>query len=445
MDTRQYEAELAKQYNYAKLDPSLSAAVKGHYLANIPLFLMMDGISSNSNHPIFTKKGTILAKRYNRIVVGDYGAFIEYDREDAVLPNYITKPGQEYRETDPKYKDNVKYLWLTVAGEEDEVKIYLQKKTVTYADYQPGKYYVSVHEVANFVLFTHTDLDGYGAEIMVKAMYPDITTYHVNYGFDEEPEYRKIMAQASTIIFTDISISRLTAITLNCTAANGDKNLLLLDHHKSAYDKLADLGFNWIRFDETKSGALLAQEFFSSLNSQLDPYKELAEAVNDYDLWIHKIPQSVQLQFLWSKDKDKFAERFLLDPSLHFSDEEMDIIQECEDERENSYQQAVADMEELVDCDGLKFGFIPEVKSLLSLVVSDILACHEHLSYLVVVNRGGLSFRSKSYEVRLIAEKLGGGGHPLASGCKIPDGIIDIKSSIINRKWTGYDFTGGKV
>lgn len=115
------------------------------------------------------------------------------------------------------------------------------------------------------VLFTHIDLDGYGSRIMVQKWLPDIMVKHVDYGFDTLPENRKLMAEADLIIFTDISVSRETAELLEQTRKNG-KKILLLDHHQSAYDNLHDLGYEWIHIDQSKSGALLAYEWFRGLN-----------------------------------------------------------------------------------------------------------------------------------------------------------------------------------
>ena len=38
----------------------------------------------------------------------------------------------------------MKYNWLTIEG--SDLKIYQQKRSVSYADYRPGKYYISPHE-----------------------------------------------------------------------------------------------------------------------------------------------------------------------------------------------------------------------------------------------------------------------------------------------------------
>lgn len=94
---------------------------------------------------MFTLKGTKICDSYDRIVVGDYGAFIEFSNEPENT-EFIIQHGQEYRINDPRYSQNVKYIWMTI-DDGSRIKIYKQKKTVSYADYLPGKFYVSVHEV----------------------------------------------------------------------------------------------------------------------------------------------------------------------------------------------------------------------------------------------------------------------------------------------------------
>lgn len=47
-------------------------------------------------------------------------------------------------------KEKVKYIWLTVKGA-PEVKIYLQRRTVSYADYVPGMYYISPNQISTSV------------------------------------------------------------------------------------------------------------------------------------------------------------------------------------------------------------------------------------------------------------------------------------------------------
>jgi hypothetical protein len=140
MNTLKIEALLAKKYNYIPLPDELSDKYRNFFKENIPQFLRINGDTKT----LFTSEGTKICEGYDRIVIGDYGAFIEFSNK----PNdveFIVQPGQEYRINDKKYSKNVKYIWLTI-DDSSGIKIYQQKKKVRYADYLPKKYYVSVHE-----------------------------------------------------------------------------------------------------------------------------------------------------------------------------------------------------------------------------------------------------------------------------------------------------------
>lgn len=139
MNTLKHEADLAAKYKYKKLSDEMSERMRKFYIDNIPGFLHVEG-----GGRLCTTKGTVICDSYDRIVVGDYGAFVEYTNP---VGQYAIEHGQEYRIYDERYKNNVKYEWYTV-NDGSHIKIYKQKKGVVYADYLPGKYYVSVHEVA---------------------------------------------------------------------------------------------------------------------------------------------------------------------------------------------------------------------------------------------------------------------------------------------------------
>lgn len=140
MDTRWIEEKLSFQYEYRKLPNEKSSHFRDLFYRNIPEFL----IHHEFPCPLYTMCGTLICNDFDRIVVGDYGAFVEFS-EPSEKELFITQPGQEYREKEP-YRNNVKYLWLTV-DDGCAIKIYKQLRGVTYADYKPGKYYVSVHDV----------------------------------------------------------------------------------------------------------------------------------------------------------------------------------------------------------------------------------------------------------------------------------------------------------
>ena len=141
MNTLKIEQKLAEKYGYQPLDPDLSAKYRQFFKDNIPEFL------NNNTMTLYTRNGTPLCNGYTRIVVGDYGAFVEISESNMLLPRWKLEipPDQKYRLRD-KYKNNVKYYWYTMPDYSD-IKIYYQRKCVSYADYKPDMYYVSVHEV----------------------------------------------------------------------------------------------------------------------------------------------------------------------------------------------------------------------------------------------------------------------------------------------------------
>lgn len=296
------------------------------------------------------------------------------------------------------------------------------------------------------ILFTHIDLDGSGSEIIIKLIYPDIETYRVDYNFDSDMTYRKIMAEADSIIFTDISISRDTAESLEATRAYG-KELLLLDHHESAKTNLEDLNYPWIHINMEYSGALLAFLWYKDqLIENLDivsynNYGYLAQLVSDYDLWHHQYPESKKLQFLWSKiGTEQFVARFLQNSSMVLSDEEESFVKESMDALEESYQIAISNMDPEEDSYGNKWLLIKNIGVMYSLVADRILKENPDVAYCCIMSRkGSLSFRSQYYNVEQIAKALGGGGHRLAAGAPMID-MMDVISSVYQREVVTFPF-----
>ena len=134
---KRLEEILAEKYNYKNL--SIKQTELTHYLYNILVPNYLDMPQS-----LYTSAGSLICSSFDRIVIGDYGAYIEFSSEQANKDLFIIAPGQEYR-LEPRY-NNVKYIWLTI-NDKSEIKIYYQRHKVSYADYQPKKYYVSVYEV----------------------------------------------------------------------------------------------------------------------------------------------------------------------------------------------------------------------------------------------------------------------------------------------------------
>mgnify|MGYP005664102487 CR=1 FL=1 len=138
-----YIDHLVEEYNYKKLPDELSILSHGYYKAQLPDSLFIEG---DQYFEIKTQLGTVIACGYKRIVIGDYGAYLEIEKDNCFKDKICCQLGQEYRYKDPQYKDKVKYYWYT-CKDGSGIKIYFQQRTVEYADYRPGYIYISPHEI----------------------------------------------------------------------------------------------------------------------------------------------------------------------------------------------------------------------------------------------------------------------------------------------------------
>lgn len=136
-----FQEDLIEKYKYKPIPPLYREEALSLYLNNLPEGFSLDGAAV----PLYSPGGLKLCNRYNRIVIGDYGAFVEILPEDIIHENIKVKQGQEYRDVDERYAKHTKYSWLT-SNDQTNIKIYFQKKPVDYADYVPGRYYISPYE-----------------------------------------------------------------------------------------------------------------------------------------------------------------------------------------------------------------------------------------------------------------------------------------------------------
>ena len=151
----EFQDKLAKQYSYKVISPLIAKINMEKYYTTIP------SIFQGTKHPtnekpgfyidgkdieLYSDVGTKIATKYDRIVIGHYGAFIEIDQNDIIKENIRCTPGQEYRMSDPAYSQRVKYFWMT-AKDTSNCKLYWQQREVAYADYKPFKWYISPFEV----------------------------------------------------------------------------------------------------------------------------------------------------------------------------------------------------------------------------------------------------------------------------------------------------------
>jgi len=98
-------------------------------------------IQGDNHTRFFTKTGLYLATGYERVVIGDRGPYVEFLSEQMIHESLHMPEDCKYRTT-PKHKHHV-YYYEYRSTDASYVKVYHQRRTVGYADYIVGLYYIS--------------------------------------------------------------------------------------------------------------------------------------------------------------------------------------------------------------------------------------------------------------------------------------------------------------
>lgn len=139
--------QVVQNHKYKKLSYMESTRCRNYYMDMLdPFWKNKDFL--NYKIELRTKNDMIIANGVSSrgFVCGDYGVFLEIEDNQIAKENIKVKKGEEYRIDDPYYMNTVKYEWYT-DKDNTNVKLYHQKRGVTYADYKPGKWYISPYEV----------------------------------------------------------------------------------------------------------------------------------------------------------------------------------------------------------------------------------------------------------------------------------------------------------
>ena len=96
----------------------------------------------NPDTKFYSASGTILATGYRRIVAGERGAYIEFASENMYMENLQVPPDQKWR-----LGSDVAYYIEHRSLDGANVKVYEQRRTVGYADYKIGMFYIAPGDV----------------------------------------------------------------------------------------------------------------------------------------------------------------------------------------------------------------------------------------------------------------------------------------------------------
>jgi len=143
----------------------------------------------------------------------------------------------------------------------------------------------------DIVLYHAECTDGFGAAWAIWKKFPSAQFIAVKHGFPPP-----IGLAGRHVVIVDFSYARPTLEAM----AKETASLLILDHHITAQQALADLPFAY--FDQKKSGAVLAWEW-----AHRTPAPWLLQYVQDKDLWEWALPGSREITAALSSYPHDFA------------------------------------------------------------------------------------------------------------------------------------------
>lgn len=107
-------------------------------MKNVRNNLLINVDHGNDELEFYSTCGTLLAVGYIRVVIGKRGPYVELDKKHIRWENFIVPKEEEYR-----LPNRVVFYDEYRSTDSAFVKLYLQKRLVTYADYKIGLCYIS--------------------------------------------------------------------------------------------------------------------------------------------------------------------------------------------------------------------------------------------------------------------------------------------------------------
>jgi oligoribonuclease NrnB/cAMP/cGMP phosphodiesterase (DHH superfamily) len=259
--------------------------------------------------------------------------------------------------------------------------------------------------------------DGFAAALAARLFYGDRAEYlGLDHGDVKSVDDLPAVAGRAVYIL-DFSFSPEILSAIEQRAAK----LVLLDHHKSAAEKLT--GFSCrcgvVHFDMDKSGARLAWEFFQPDQ----PVPELVKFIEDRDIWVWQYPESAG--FLAALDMEAF-DFARWNEIAQFNAEQLQQFMARGQAMDEKFAKLAADIAD--GAQGVVFngqsGLMVNAPGVFHSLVGDLLSKKSGTFALMwTVGKGGLvkvGMRSqRNFDCIPLAESMGGGGHAQACGFKI--------------------------
>ena len=254
------------------------------------------------------------------------------------------------------------------------------------------------------LLCVHTDLDGCGGWLVAdyfNVYYDEVLI--CNYDrFEDEAEFNH-MAEFEKVIMIDYSV------TAEIVQKLLDKNIevKILDHHANPQtallQEIKNDKFEYV-FDDTKSGTLIAYEYFKPKNARTKKiFLEMVKLIDTYDLFKKNDPLWVDAQNMnrvlygclaWGADTPEKQYQFIKDywfnklkkfDTWTWTDFEQKKISSAIDKENKQFNESKACLKKYVDERGVKYG-VTVAKSKVSIVALRLMEENPDIRYIIMIN-----------------------------------------------------------
>lgn len=325
-----------------------------------------------------------------------------------------------------------------------------------------------------FFHISHTDLDGYGCQLVTKEYFKEGFFYNANYGIEVKLSIKKVLEQILQykeeeilILITDLNLtfgeSKDLDKEINNLIKDGYKiRLQVLDHHISG--KKSAESFYWYYLDDKRCATKIVYDFmFEEFDGFDDDTKlwlsPLVDCINAVDIWLEhevknfefgKVIMSMvtkvrEINNILFADLNREFRIFLLkqasayiqqvdgyiklDNEIHFIKKDFLRLNDKDDTLDNlSATYLVKSLESIKDDLTITYkghkGLFTYCLGSISIPANAFLRANPDYDFFIDINKkGNASFRADGkVDVSLLATKLSnGGGHVNASGCKFED------------------------
>lgn len=314
---------------------------------------------------------------------------------------------------------------------------------------------------------SHTDLDGYSAQLVMKHSPHNMTYFNANYGAEVKVRLEEILETVkankapATILVTDLNLNTEEARWINLEVKRLNENalhveLLLLDHHGSGKDSA--IKYEWYNLDTTRCATKIMYDYAVE-NFEVEETKSLSayvDVVNAVDLWLQDETKNFEYGKVCMKlvsdarelsrvmfasyDREyKFAllsvassmmdvenANIILDEKMHSLKKDF-FRYESDNTIDNLVTHYIVGLFGKYKADmtiyykGYK-GFLSYAVGNTSIIGNGFLVTYDDYDFIMDVSpRGTISIRANNkVDVSLIAKEIAnGGGHPNASGGRI--------------------------